>query len=123
MCEKNQDFEFLFKALKESAELLLNRDINPISLLDDGAEAIHIGFSKVFNLKQRIMCWAHVKRNIHTKYNRNKHYKQMKFDIDNLQLSMTETMFENASKLFLEKWTKIDPEFAAYMDNAWITSS
>ncbi|RNA11778.1 hypothetical protein BpHYR1_001290, partial [Brachionus plicatilis] len=108
MCEKNQDFEFLFKALKESAELLLNRDINPTALLADGAEAIHIGFSK---------------RNIHTKYNRNKHYKQMKFDIDNLQLSMTETMFKNASKLFLEKWTKIDPEFAAYMDSAWISSS
>jgi hypothetical protein len=67
MCEKNTDFEFLFQSLKDTVEIIDGYSINPTVLIADGAEAIHNGLSKVFTLLRRIMCWAHVKRNVHTK--------------------------------------------------------
>ncbi|RNA32158.1 hypothetical protein BpHYR1_024800, partial [Brachionus plicatilis] len=123
MCEKNQDFEFLFYALKETVKKLFERHIQPTVLLADGAEAIHNGFAKVFTLEKRIMCWAHVKRNVHTRFCRNKHYYHIKNDIDSLQLSITESMFESASKLFIKKWTELDKDFSSYFETTWINSS
>lgn len=101
MCEKNTDFEFLFQSLKDTVEIIDGYSINPTVLIADGAEDKHNCFSKVFTLLRRIMCWDHIKINVHTKYTLNKQYQQMKHDIDIFEHATTVTMFEKASNLFV----------------------
>ncbi|RNA32026.1 hypothetical protein BpHYR1_049495 [Brachionus plicatilis] len=55
MYEKNQDFEYLFQALKETVKKLFERHIQPIVLLADGAEAIHNSFAKPITFNNRTM--------------------------------------------------------------------
>ncbi len=69
------------------------------------------------------MCWDHVKINVHTKYTLNKQYQQMKHDIDIFQHATTQTMFEKASNLFVQRWMDLDQEYAACIEKTWINSS
>ncbi|RNA30608.1 hypothetical protein BpHYR1_027621 [Brachionus plicatilis] len=69
--ETEEDYEFIFKALKDSVNRLFYHEINATILLADGAPAIHNGFKKVFNLEKRIMCWFHVTHVTQTKLNAN----------------------------------------------------
>ena len=53
--ETAEDFEFIFKILRDVVGRLHNVEIAPTTLLDDASDAITIGFASVFNLERRIM--------------------------------------------------------------------
>lgn len=122
--EKTEDFIFLFSALKLAIEKIFGRELILTSLICDASHAIQNAFKRIFGEEKLIiMCWAHMKINVKKKA------EQLVFpksdvdkiieDIDILQLSKTESIFEKASKLFLEKWhEKI--EFVKYFNKEWL---
>ncbi len=62
--ENEEDYEYMFSALKRIVKELHQIDFEPTILLADTAGAITNGFSNVFKLTHRVFCWSHVKRNI-----------------------------------------------------------
>lgn len=59
------DFEFIFRALKNSVEQLYSTEIDPKVLICDAGKSIHNGFSTVFPhlTNEIVMCWSHMRRN------------------------------------------------------------
>ena len=41
-------------------------------------------------------------------------------DVDKLQLCESETVFRNASSLFLKQWSKTEQEFTDYFEKEWL---
>ena len=63
--ETKDDYTFLCRSLQLSIEKVGLPPFHPTCLLADGAEAITNGFESVFGpAEKRIMCWAHVVRNV-----------------------------------------------------------
>ena len=65
--ETGNDFEFVFKSLKDALLKLYQYDYKPTSLVADGADAITNGFMSAFGYASvsdfvRVMCWPHVQR-------------------------------------------------------------
>ena len=58
------DFAFFFRSIKSSCFREFDHLINPSILVADSADAITLGFKKVFYMKKRVNCWAHVIRNL-----------------------------------------------------------
>ncbi|CAF0939941.1 unnamed protein product [Brachionus calyciflorus] len=58
--EKEIDFAFFFKSIKQVAEIVYNKLIDPRIIIADNAGAISNGFEQVFVCEKRINCWAHV---------------------------------------------------------------
>ena len=76
-------------------------------LLADGSDAITNGYERVFGKPQkRIMCWAHVVRNVdkHLKSIAVKDKLSIKTDISALQLALNSNIFNAAYELFQDKW-------------------
>ena len=67
--ENEEDYEYMFNALKRIVKEIHQIDFEPTILLADTAGAITNGFSNVFKLTHRVFCWSHVKRNIDAKLN------------------------------------------------------
>ena len=103
--ETEEDYKFLFEALKHTIIKLYDRTITPTILLADGAYSIHNGFRQVFELKRRIMCWSHVSQNFHKKFPKsNRKLKDEVYaDICQLQSSITDEMFQKAFKTIYRK--------------------
>lgn len=61
-----EDYEFIFRAVKDTVYQLFREEIEPEVLISDAAKAVHNGFVAVFtrcNEKENIiMCWAHLRR-------------------------------------------------------------
>lgn len=92
----------MFEAIKKSAEAL-GKKFNPKILLADAAPAITNGFKSVFNLEKRIICWAHVIRNldIYLKPVKTHERRQsLREDIARLQWCTSSVQFEKALELF-----------------------
>lgn len=73
-----------------------------------------LGFCRAFDYNgendfTRLVCWAHVKRNLDKKINGLKtEYKDaIDSDIETLQLCSTISEFEQQAKLFVKKWKAI----------------
>lgn len=65
--ERADDFEFIFRSLKEGVRRITEKEIDPNVLVSDAAASIHNGFKKTFtNLTNDDigMCWSHVRRNV-----------------------------------------------------------
>ena len=106
--EQNSDYAFMFKAIKDSVQNVYNFDYKPSILIADAAEGITIGFQTIFELKSRVVCWAHVIRAIDAKLIPIKDPKirnMIRFDIKRLQESATKLTFETGILLLKKKWT------------------
>jgi len=73
--ETHEDYEFIFKSLIEILDKLYQYEYKPNVLIADGAEAITNGFKQAFEYESindfhRVMCWAHVHRNVSPKINK-----------------------------------------------------
>lgn len=69
MCtnERADDFEFLFRALKDGVHQVAGNELEPKVLMSDAAHSIHNGFKRVFTKMTADdigTCWAHVRRNL-----------------------------------------------------------
>lgn len=124
--ETEVDFEFFFSSLKNAASDI-GITFQPKYLLADGSRAQLNGFHKVFPEGKHLMCSVHVHRNITEKHLAGKAKEKLRaefnHDFRSLQGSPNDKAFSNASKLFIEKWSEMNPELADYMDKQWLTGT
>lgn len=63
--ERSEDFEFMFRTMKNSLKEIFGFEMDPRVLISDAARSIHIAFKSVFGDRDNIiMCWAHLRRNV-----------------------------------------------------------
>jgi hypothetical protein len=126
--ETEEDYNFLFSSLKDAVFQVQKQNFQPTILLADAAQSITNGFISAFNIiPLRLMCWAHVKANVDKKLNMIKDKKiraQIEQEIDVMQTATEKDIFDQASKLFFEKWLNTYEqgvsEFCDYFKKNWI---
>lgn len=121
--ERNDDFEFLFSTLKSAAHNFFQYDFTPKILISDAADAIHIGFKKVFGVDVLIlMCWFHmkkaVKNHLPSVIGNKQAVNKILDDIDKLQIAR----FKDQFSLFLQKY-EIHKQFCEYFRKEWIIAN
>ena len=126
--ETAEDYSFMLQSLKDYSTII-NFPYSPSILLADAASAITNGFSSVFPLKKRIICWAHVKRAFNSKLRsiENKSIKdKIRLDIHLFQNHVTDTDFKHVAQLMITSWrTEYLPnaqveEFISYFMKMWL---
>jgi hypothetical protein len=124
--EKKKDFIFLFNSLQIGLNKIDKPPIQPIALVCDASFAIIKAFSAVFKNEHKvIMCWAHMKRCVAKKVsmiNDKQMAREIIDDIDLLQICESANLFNNAVKLFKEKWSQFDQvnDFMKYFEFEWL---
>ncbi|RNA10725.1 hypothetical protein BpHYR1_009498, partial [Brachionus plicatilis] len=106
--ETHEDFEFMFSTVKNLSKQLFDFDFDTDTLLADDAMAITNGFKSVFtNLKNRIVCWAHRRRNMDDFFKSLGEVlqKEKVEDINFFQASVLKEHFETVYNLLKTKWT------------------
>ena len=123
MNETEEDFRFIFSSVKKASADICNINYEPTKLIADGSPAITNGFTSVFqHLSHRIMCWAHLIRNVDKHLNLISTHKaraEIRVDIERIQLSLNQEIFERAIELFNEKWAS-EQEFLKYFNEQWV---
>jgi hypothetical protein len=123
--EKQNDFEFIFKAVHDGLFGLDNSNAyQPEVLIADGSDAIRNAFISIFGSNQMVMCWAHVRRAVDKKLclinDKNERHEVMS-DIEQLQICNSTNSFQLASELFLKKHEKHE-DFINYFKSEWLTA-
>ncbi|XP_037039624.1 uncharacterized protein LOC119076774 [Bradysia coprophila] len=121
--EDEETYAFIFQTLKDGTNLALSKDLKQSILMADGAKAISNGFHRAFGSDfTELMCWYHAKTAMKDNITHlvpKEHQERLLQDIDRLQLSQTPAMFDKASVLFLEKYSKFT-EFVDYFAQQWL---
>ena len=112
--EREEDYEFIFSAVKDILKKLHDHDWRPDTLMADGAEAITNGFMKAFAYRStdefnRLMCWPHVERNV-SKHAPLKYRDDLIKDISKLQESHAHEVFHRLYRSFVNKWSDVKDE-------------
>jgi hypothetical protein len=127
--ENEEDYEYMFNALKRIVKEIHQIDFEPTILLADTAGAITNGFSNVFKLTHRVFCWSHVKRNIDAKLNSvlDKAIRtQITSDIINFQHYVQTASFTHVARLMVTSWREKYPNneqvetFIKYFIQQWL---
>ena len=123
--ETAEDFEFIFKSLRDVVRRVHNIEIAPTTFLADASDAITNGFASVFNLERRIMCHVHVERNLdkHMASFERSLRDSIKQDFKSLQLASTPEIFAKAISLFNEKYSNGSDalqNFLTYFNKQWV---
>ncbi|CAF2829451.1 unnamed protein product [Rotaria sp. Silwood2] len=123
--EKEPEFEFIFKSISDGVNRITGSAFTPEVLIADESGAIRNAFQKFFNKDKMVMCWSRMRRNVEKKLKSlkidSKKTKEILDDIETLQLCESETVFRNASSLFLKQWNKTEQEFTQYFEKEWLT--
>jgi len=105
--EAAEDFEFIFRTLKSEVEKIGGTNFDPNILVADSADAITSGFGQAFgNIFQRVNCWSHVARKVDQRLSLiadEATRKEIREDIEILQLVRSEAAFLKASELWRRK--------------------
>ena len=123
--EAAEDFEFIFRTLKSEVEKIGGTNFDPNILVADSADAITSGFGQAFgNIFQRVNCWSHVARKVDQRLSLiadEATRKEIREDIEILQLVRSEAAFLKASELWRRKWSSPDvATFTDYFFSNWI---
>lgn len=120
--ETEDDYAFVFQAVKSKVHQFFSIIFQPSILISDAADAIRNAFYRIFpNATTDIMCFAHVLRNIEKKKFTSNNNKQLIIaDIMLLQQAPDKTNFLLMSKLFCEKWRRIESKFIQYFEKQWL---
>lgn len=105
--QSEEDFEFMFKAIKEQAKNIYDYDFEPTVLLADSAMEITNGFLSTFKrLEKRIVCWAHASRKVKDNcVGVDKKIKaKIREDFNALQITASTLNFKKGWKLLYDKW-------------------
>jgi len=120
--EESDDFQFIFRTLKEAVQKIYNFKLIPKVLVADASHSISNGFKRVFSDEVVIrMCWAHMRKAVKTKaetLSQKENVNKILTDIDSMQISKDENTFLLAYKLFLKKW-KHEVSFLKYFQKEW----
>ena len=117
--EVEEDFRFIFESIKDH-----NHDNKNLILVSDSSDAIRNAFENVNESKNKVMCWAHVRRCVEKKLSlidNEDHRNEILNDIETLQISKDVPTFEFAKKLFHKKW-KNEERFLNYSINECLSS-
>lgn len=90
----------------------------------EAAAAIHNGnrasFANIEN-KRVMMCWYHVLFNVNKqKFHNQKDKEETKKDLSRIHFLSSEKEFDEAIKLFAEKWAVEELGFEEYFDANWV---
>ena len=122
--ETTEDYRLLLSGMKSSVEQVSGAAYEPRIVVADCADAITKAASEVFPEAKRGFCWFHVKKATETYLRREPKDIQAvyKADIANLQLCYSQSQFEMAAQLALDKWRQLwpDSEFPAYFQEQYI---
>lgn len=120
--ETADDYRFAFESVKNGMMAVNERTIKARAVISDAAPAIFNGYAKVFDhLTVRIMCWYHVMYNFQKyKFNSQANRKLAKEDLNKMHLLYDEKIFDQAAKLFVQKWTDVELNFIQSFENSFI---
>jgi len=127
--EKSEDFAFVFHSLKNAIEKELQHDFSPAILIADAADSITNGFETTFGTEfKRVVCWAHVVRNIVKKMKELRIDEELRNQILNdirmIQRSESSVIFNASCKLFEKKWNAYNSHpvvsFVKYFRVTWV---
>lgn len=112
--ETSDAYEMSFNAVQKGVMDVTGKPFKPEVLVADGDRAIHNGCRKSFGNQgfPIVMCYAHVIRNVTTKYKFNdkkKNKDQLVEDLRILHNSSNERMFRHGCELFVAKWKDAEP--------------
>jgi hypothetical protein len=132
--ETQEEFGFMFEALKTAIKDTFNVDFQPDVLVADAADAITNGFIKTFGINfTRVMCYAHVDRAVdnYLRVVTDEEARQnIKIDIGKLHLASSDELFDYLYDKFVNKWViyacdKADKsivKFLEYFHKEWYAS-
>lgn len=120
--ERTEDYNFVFRSVKDGVRTHLKKRFSPMTLIADGADAIRSAFYEVFpNAKLDIMCFAHVLRNVRKRPFTCKNNKSLIIDdIKKMQLAPNRKIFEYMTELFCKKWSPLESNFVTYFKQQWL---
>lgn len=120
--ETADDYRFVFESIKNGMMTVSGRNIIARTVVSDAAPAIFNGYAKVFDHPTvRIMCWYHVMYNFQKyKFNSQANRKLAKEDLQQMHLLYDEKIFDQAAKLFVQKWTDAELNFVQSFENSFI---
>lgn len=105
--EATDDFKFLFESLKIRTKDILGFEMVQKTLVCDATFAIINAFRHVFGDDVVVvMCW----------YAKAAIEDQLKF----LHIASTPKIFDDASEVFLHKWSGIEKNFCEYFEDQWL---
>ena len=123
--EKQKDFEFIFKTIRDVLFKLDDSNAyNPNVLIADGSDAIRNAFTRIFAPNKMVMCWAHMRGDVDKKLfliNDNNERREVISDIEKLQICNSTHSFQLTSELFLKKHEK-HKDFIEYFKSEWLTA-
>lgn len=128
--ETEDDFEFMFRSIKDLVKAIYRVEYKPTILLADAAPAITNGFERVFELTKRVFCWFHVKKAIEKESNKiedKETRSQIMNDIIQFHHYVQTDSFKTVAKLMLTKWkqdyknNKQVESFINYFMKQWLS--
>lgn len=106
---------------------MFNIEYKPNILQADAADSITRGFEKVFdsNNYRRLMCMFHmrkaVEKNLSNFSKDKKQQNDFMYDLDRLQLSQSDEVFDRAAEMFVAKWKPVNESFINdYFVKEWL---
>lgn len=106
---------------------MFNIEYKPDMLIADAANSISRGFEKVFDHSYtRIMCRFHMRKAVDKHLpeltTNKKQQNEFMYDLDQLQLSQSDEVFDRAAQFFVDKWKKVNESFINdYFVKEWLT--
>jgi hypothetical protein len=118
--ETSVDYAFAFGSLKDGVEVYCDSSLQVTTIVSDAAGAISKGAKEVFGDQTVIiMCWFHVLKAARKKMPI-EHCAAIVYDLKVLQLAPSVKIFDQASSLFVEKWSEIAPNFITDFKTTWL---
>lgn len=120
--EKTHDYSFIFESIKNAIKTHMDKDFEPDTLIADGADAIRNAFYDSFETADLdVMCYAHVIRNCNKRPFTSKLNKGLIMDdIRKMQQAPNRATFVMMSRLFIDKWRRIESDFVTYFQKEWL---
>ncbi|CAK9297415.1 unnamed protein product [Gordionus sp. m RMFG-2023] len=131
LSETAEDHQFIFESLRLNCLKIHNHIYKPKILIADASDAITKGFVSAFDsMEKRVVCWAHVKKNIDSHLRvvgESKLMNNLKDDIEFLQTLQSQKIFDKGVELFRQKYASqnsmVVDNFIEYLSKEWIISN
>lgn len=121
--EQEEDFAFMFQAIKNWTFEIFNVQIDPQIVLCNANKSISNAFLSVFGNNSLVLtCWCHVKQTIERilkKFFAKEIQQNVLNDINQMQLSTSPETFEDVSKFFLQKYAAHEA-FVLHFECKWL---